>query len=183
MKVQGEARVMSLRGCFLICLAIGVVLAGTARDAHAQAAQNTVVAGIGVVQYDLNGVGNAVGITIRGTRAVTEHLAIEASLPVSWPTQTFGDSRLFAPEAHLQYHWLAGRFRPYAGGGAGFAWTDAGALATSDVNLTLSMAGGTRFEVTDRFALLAELRLRGIERDFAGSTAEWLGGVSWRLGR
>lgn len=174
---------MSRRGCFSMCLAIGVLVAGIARDAHAQAAQHTLAAGVGVVQYDLNGVGNAAGITVRATRAVTDHLAIEGSLPVSWPAQAFGGSRLFVPEAHLQYHWLAGRFRPYAGGGAGFAWTDAGAVGTSDVNLTMSVAGGTRFDLTDRLALLGELRLRGIERDFAGSTADWMGGVSWRLGR
>jgi hypothetical protein len=155
----------------------------TARAAHAQAAQDTLVAGLGVVQYDLNGVGNAVGMTIRGTRALTNNLAIEGSLPVAWPMESFGRSRLFAPEAHLQYHWLAGPFRPYAGGGAGFAWRDKGAFAPNEVNFTVSMAGGTRFDITDRFALLGELRLRGIERDFAASTAEWMGGISWRLGR
>ncbi len=96
--------------------------------------------------------------------------------------QTFGPSRLFGPEAHLQYHWLVGRFRPYAGGGGGLSWTDAGVFGTSDAHLTLSVAGGTRFDVTDRIALLGELRLRGIKRDFAGSTAEWMGGL-WRLGR
>jgi hypothetical protein len=32
---------------------------------------------------DLSGVGNAVGMTIRGTRALTSHLALEASLPVA----------------------------------------------------------------------------------------------------
>jgi hypothetical protein len=90
---------------------------------------------------------------------------------------------LFSPEVHLQYHWRVGAFRPYAGGGGGFSWTDAGAFGTSDANLTLSAAGGTRFDLTDRVALLGELRLRGIKRDFAGSTAEWMGGVSWRLGR
>ena len=159
---------------FLVC--------ATARTAHAQAAQNTVVAGIGAVQFDLSGTGTAPGMTIRATRALSNHLAVEGSLPVAWPTQDFGRSKLFAPEAQLQYHWLAGPFRPYVGGGAGFAWTDAGPLGNSDVNLTLSMAGGTRVDITDRFAVLGELRLRGIERDFAGSTAEWMGGLSWRFG-
>ena len=166
-----------------VCLALLIVLFSTPRVAHAQAAQHTLVAGAGVVQYDLNGVGNAAGMTIRGTRALTDHLALEGSLPVAWPMQTFGRTTLFAPEAHLQYHWLAGRFRPYAGGGGGLSWTDAGVFGTSDVNLTLSVAGGTRFDVTGRLALLGELRLRGIKRNFAGSTAEWMGGLSWRLGR
>ena len=47
---------------------------------------------------------------------------------------------------------------------------------------TLSAAGGARFDITDRWSMLGELRLRGID-DFAGSTAELLGGVSYRLGR
>jgi hypothetical protein len=45
------------------------------------------------------------------------------------------------------------------------------------------VAGGTRFDITDGVALLGELRLHGIERDFAASTAEWMAGVSWRLGQ
>jgi len=174
---------MNPRVCFSFCLATCFVFLAAARGAHAQAAQNTLVAGVGLVQYDLNGVGNAAGVTIRGTRALTNHLAVEGSVPMAWPMESFGRSRLFAPEAHLQYHWLAGPFRPYAGGGAGFAWRDKGALVPSEVNLTLSVAGGTRFDVNDRFALLGELRLRGIERDFAASTAEWIGGVSWRIGQ
>jgi hypothetical protein len=173
---------MTVRVFSSVCLVCFVFLAA-ARGAHAQAAQNTLGAGVGVVQYDLNGVGNAAGLTVRGTRALTNHLAVEGSLPVAWPRETFGRTRLFAPEAHLQYHWLAGSFRPYAGGGAGFAWRDRGAFAADELNLTLSVAGGTRFDLTERVALLGELRLRGIERDFAASTAEWMGGVSWRLGR
>ena len=161
----------------------GLVFLAAAGGAHAQTAQNTLVAGVGVVQYDLNGVGNTAGITVRGTRALTNHLALEGSLPVAWPTETFGRTRLFAPEAHLQYHWLAGPFRPYAGGGGGFAWRDKGSFVADELNLTLSVAGGTRFDITDRVALLGELRLRGVERDFAASTAEWMGGISWRFGQ
>ena len=158
-------------------------LLATPSTARAQAAQNTLVAGVGLVQYDLVGVGNAVGMTLRGTRALTNHLAVEGSLPVAWPVESVGRTRLSSPEAHLQYHWRVGSFRPYAGGGGGVSWRDAGALGRSEVNLTLSAAGGTRFDITDRIALLGELRLRGIKRNFAASTAEWMGGISWRLGR
>ena len=134
------------------------------------------------MQFDLSGAGTAPGLTIRGARALTNQLAIEGSLPVSWPSQDFGRSKLFAPEAHLQYHWQTGSFRPYVGGGAGLAWTDAGIFGNSDLNLTLSAAVGTKFDLTNRIALLGELRLRGIKHNFAGSTAEWMGGISWRLG-
>jgi len=103
--------------------------------------------GIGVVQYDLVGVGNAVGTTIRSTRALTNHLTVEGSLPLAWPVESFGRTRLSSPEAHLQYHWRVGSFRPYAGGGGGVSWRDAGALGRSEVNLTLSAAGGMRFDI------------------------------------
>jgi len=53
-------------------------------------------------------------------------------------------------------------------------------FGNSDANLTLSVAGGMRFDVTERLAVLGELRLRGIERDFSGSTSDFLGGLSWR---
>src|SRR5688572_30044523 len=153
---------MSARVFTSVCLIVSFLVFGTSRTIHAQASQNTLVAGLGVVQFDLSGTGSAPGMSIRVTRALTNHLGVEGSFPVAWPMQDFGGSKLFAPEAHLQYHWLAGPFRPYAGGGAGFAWTDGGALGRSDVNLTLSIAGGTRFHITDRLALLGELRLRGI---------------------
>ena len=171
------------RVCTSVCLVVGFLLFATIRTAHAQAAQNSLTAGVSVVQFDLSGTGTAPGMTIRASRALTAHVAIEGSLPVAWPTQDFGGSKLFAPEAHLQYHWLAGSFRPYVGGGAGVAWTDRGIFGNSDANVTLSVAAGTRFDITDRLSVLGELRLRGIDTNFAGSTAEWIGGVSWRIGR
>src|SRR5688500_15440134 len=106
---------MGLRMFTSVWLVASFVVLATVRSAHAQAAQNTLVASSGVMQYDLSGVGAAPGMSIRATRALTDHLAVEGSLPVAWPTQVFGKSKLFAPEAHLQYHWLAGAFRPYVG--------------------------------------------------------------------
>jgi opacity protein-like surface antigen len=97
------------------------------------------------------------------------------------PDQQFGDSTLIGPEAQLQYHWRLGRFRPYAGGGVGFAYVKSDFIG-SDTDLTLSAAGGVRFDLNSRTAVLGEMRLRGFEREFAGSTAEWVGGLSWRLG-
>ena len=165
-----------------VCLAAFWGCFATVGTAQAQIAQHSITVGVGAVQFDLNGVGTAPGMTVRATRALSNHLAVEASVPVSWPAQDFGGSKLFSPEAHLQYQWQAGSFRPYVGGGAGLVWTDAGVFGDSDVNLTLSAASGTRFDVTDRIAIFGELRLRGIKRNFAGSTAEWMSGVSWNFG-
>jgi opacity protein-like surface antigen len=107
---------------------------------------------------------------------------VEIGASFAKPDQQFGPSTLIAPDVHLQYHWQIGRVRPYAGGGVGFAHVRAN-LAAHATDFTWSGAGGVRIDVTDRFAALGELRVRGIEVDFAGSTAEWLGGLTWRLGR
>jgi hypothetical protein len=48
---------------------------------------------------------------------------------------------MIGPEAQLQYHWRAGRFRPYAGGGVGFAYVKSDFIG-SDTDLTLSAACG-----------------------------------------
>jgi hypothetical protein len=172
---------MAIRVFSSLGLAVAVLLGVGTATAHAQAAQNTLVAGFGAVNFDLSGTGVAPGMTIRATRALTDHLALEGSFPISWLTEDFGRSRLFAPEAQLQYHWQAGPFRPYVGGGAGVAWRHRGVFGNSDADLTLSVAGGTRFDLTPRVALLGEMRVRGFETRFVGSTAEWLGGVSWNF--
>jgi hypothetical protein len=163
-----------------LCIAACLAVIGMPKAASAQAASNSIVVGTTMMEFDLAGVGTAPGMTIRASRALTDHLAIEGSFPMSWLSEDVGRSKLFAPEAHLQYHWRVGAFRPYVGGGAGIAWRDRGLFGNSTANLTLSVAGGTRFDVSERIAVLGELRLRGIERDFAGSTADFMGGLSWR---
>jgi hypothetical protein len=163
-----------------VCAAAFVLLCGAPGFAQTPAARNAVAAGFSLTEFDLSGVGTARGVTLRASRALTDHVAIEGSLPMAWLNEDFGKSRLFAPEAQLQYHWRVRAFRPYVGGGAGMAWRDRGVLGHSSLNLTLSVAGGTRVDLTDRLALVGEVRLRGVERDFAGSTTDITTGVSWR---
>ena len=88
---------------------------------------------------------------------------------------------LFAPEAHVQYHWRIGRFAPYAGGGIGFAHQSRDFSDVTDV--TFLTAGGMRAYLNDRVALMGELRIRGFGTDFGGSTADVVGGLSFDLGR
>jgi hypothetical protein len=92
-----------------------------------------------------------------------------------------GRANLFAPEVHLQYHWRFGKVAPYAGGGIGFGHQSRD--GSSVTNLALSTAGCVCAYFNDRVAVIGEFRLRGIERDFAGTTAEWMGGFSFDLGR
>jgi hypothetical protein len=46
---------------------------------------------------------------------------------------------------------------------------------------TLSGGGGLKVHLDDRVYLIGEMRLRGIAENFSASTAEWLGGVGWKL--
>src|SRR5262245_46277630 len=109
---------MDRRVVSAVCLAAALFLFVAPNVAHAQAAQNSITVGFSMMEFDLAGVGTAPGMIIRASRALNGHVAVEGSFPMSWLNEDFGRSTLFAPEAHLQYHWKAGRFRPYAGGGA-----------------------------------------------------------------
>ena len=150
--------------------------------AQETAARNTITASAGALNFDLSGTGTTVGVAVRGTRALTPHLALETGVLFARPQlQGGGRANLFAPEAHLQYHWRVGRFAPYAGGGIGFGHQSR--AGSSVTNLALSAAGGARAHVTDRLALLGEFRIRGLERDFVGTTAEVMGGLSFAVGQ
>jgi opacity protein-like surface antigen len=174
---------MFYRIATLSVFATSLVLA-VPQDAHAQApaAQHSLTAGLGIFNFDLSGTGNATAVSGRGTVALARGLAVEGNLLFAWPEQQSGPSRVTAGDAHLQYHWrIAERLRPYAGGGVGFLMSRSDLVSDNDV--TLSVAGGARFDVSDRLSLLGEFRLRGVDTNFAGSTAEVIGGVSYRLGR
>jgi hypothetical protein len=151
-------------------------------EAQELAARHSIGVTTGLVNFDLSGTGNTWGVGFRGTRALSSHVAIEFSALMAWPDLQGGRAMLFVPETHLQYHWRIGNFTPYAGGGIGFAHQSREGSA-SVTNLALSTAGGVRAYVNDRFAVVGEFRLRGIERDFSGTTAQLMGGVSFDIGR
>lgn len=161
------------------------VLAGlTASSAAAQefVSPTTITALAGPMNFDLSGTGTTPGVSVRVTQALTPHVAVEAGLLFARPTLQDGNrATLFTPEVHLQYHWRAGRVAPYAGGGVGFTHQSREGFGVT--NLALSTAGGARYFVSDTTALVGEFRLRGIQHDFAGTTAEWLGGMSFSFGR
>ena len=163
---------------------VAVLVLPGARAASAQevAARHTVTTVAGPVNFDLSGTGTTFGAAIRGTRALTSNLALEAGFLIARPKLQDGDNAtLFAPEVHLQYHWRMGRFAPFAGGGIGFARQSRDFISVTD--LTLSGAGGARAYLNERLAVIGEFRLRGFEHDFTGTTAEIMGGVSFDIGR
>jgi hypothetical protein len=160
-----------------------LVIVGIPKLASAQLppAQSSVTAAVGAVNFDVDGTGTTAGVSGRAAAAITSALAIEANMFWAKPDQQFGDSQMWAFDAQLQYHWRAGRVRPFAGGGVGL-FVNKGDFFT-DKALTLSGAGGVHVDIGDRVAALGEFRLRGIEVDFAGSLAEVWGGLTIRLGQ
>jgi hypothetical protein len=131
------------------------------------------------IDYDLSGTGNAPGFAIRTTRDLSPNVALEFGGVFAKLEQPLGTSPLFMPEAHIRYRWNLGRFSPYMSGGMGAS------LVTSpfhsDWDPTLSIAGGTGVRLTDRLAVVGELRIRGHQFNFAGSTADISAGLAWRL--
>ena len=165
---------------YRVVLSFFVALAVSAVSAQAQdSSWGDLIVSAVRVDYDLSGVGSAPGLAVRATRNLTRHVSLEFGGLFAKPLQQFGSSTLFAPEAQLRYRWNAGRMSPYVGGGAGTA------LVTSafgrDWDPTLSIAIGTGVRLTDQVAVMTELRLRGHEWRFVGTTTELAAGLVWRL--
>lgn len=131
------------------------------------------------IDYDLSGTGSTPGLAVRATRHLTSHVLVEFGGVFARPEQQFGPSALFMPEAQLQYRWRAGRISPYIGGGIGTALVKSD--FHSDWDSTLSVAVGTGVRLTDRLALTGELRIRGHEWRFVGTTADISAGLAWRI--
>ena len=173
---------MQTGSSFLVVSVFLLSLIATAASAQSTAAQHALAVTGGVMDFDLSGTGQTFVAAVRAARALTDHLAVEVGSSFARPEQQFGPSTIFAPEVQLQYLWRFGRVRPFAGGGIGFLHERAN-LAENETSFTWSGAGGLRIDLADRVALIGEMRVRGIEIDFTGSTAEWVGGLTWRLGR
>ena len=145
------------------------------------AARNTISASTGSMNFDLSGTGNTWNVAVRGTRALTSHVALEFGGLFARPDLQGGVGTLVLPEVQLQYHWRVNKVAPYAGGGVGFIHQRQEFLGTtiSRNNFALGAVGGARFYFNDRVAAVGEFRIHTIERDFTGTTAEIMGGVSY----
>lgn len=155
--------------------------AGAASAQEISAARNTITASTGSLNFDLNGTGNTWNVAVRSTRALTPHLALELGGLFARPNLQGGVGTVILPEAQLQYHWRVNKVSPYAGGGIGFLHRRQEFLGVTMTrnNLALGAVGGARFHFNDRVAALGEFRIHTIDRDFSGTTAEIMGGVSY----
>ena len=165
-----------------ISFAIFLTLTAGSIPALAQTSDTSLLIGGGAMNYDLSGTGTTPAFTARVSHELGANFVFEGSVLVAKPDQQFGNSTLIAPDAQLQYHFKAGRFTPYLGAGIGAARESGDAIET-DWTQTVSFAGGTRVRLTDRAGLFGELRIRGFEWDFVGTTTDIMGGLVVRLGR
>lgn len=163
-----------------------VLLAAGPVSAYAQHDTSLLIGG-GAMNFDLSGTGTAPAFTARISRELGANVVVEGGFLVARPDQQLGNPTIVAPEVQLQYHFPLGRFTPYLGAGVGAMRESAielGDIAIgSEWSPTIAFAGGTRVSVNDRLGLFGELRVRGVEWNFAGSTADITGGVAVRLGR
>ena len=183
MPFELRRRIMRILRSLSIALAL---LAAGSVSAYAQH-DTSLLVGAGAMNFDLSGTGTTPAFTARVSRELGARFVAEASLLVARPDQQFGNPTILAPEVQLQYHLPVGRFTPYLGLGVGAMRESAielGDIAIgSEWSPTISFAGGTRVGVYDRIGLFGELRIRGVEWDFTGTTADIMGGVVVRLGR
>ena len=177
LQIKRGVPIMRVRSLILSC---AFVVAGSA-SAFAQTQESRWDFGLSAarIDYDLSGTGSAAGLAGRASRYLTPHVVLEARGLFARPEQQSGPATLVAPELQIQYRWNIGRFSPYVGGGVGFA-----AIKNdfrTDWDATSSVAGGTAFRLTDRVDLIGELRIRGFEWDYVGSTGEFSIGLGWRF--
>ena len=131
------------------------------------------------IDFDLSGTGTAPGLAVRTTRALNSNVSLEFGGTFAQPEQQFGPSTLFMPEAQLRYTWNAGRVSPYVGGGLGAAMVKSD--FHTDWDPTYAVASGATVWLTNRVGASGEFRLRMHEWRAVGTTAEFSGGLTWRL--
>jgi hypothetical protein len=131
------------------------------------------------LDYDLSGTGNAPGVAIRSTKHLSSNVSVEFGGVYARPSQQFGSSSLFMPEAQVRYRWNLGRLVPYVGAGLGAARV--GSDFHTDWDPTMSFSAGTGVQVSDQLAVTGEFRLRGHEWRVVGTTSEISAGLAWRF--
>ena len=166
---------MRVRSFVLSC----VMILATSASALAQESRWDLGLSVSKIDYDLSGTGSVPGFAVRTSRYLTPHVALEARGLFARPEQQSGPAALFAPDLQLQYRWNVARFSPYVGGGVGFAAIKSD--FRTDWDATTSVAAGTGVRLTDRVGVFGEVRIRGFEWDFVGSTGEFSAGLTWAL--
>lgn len=133
----------------------------------------------GVSQFDLSGTGTDAVIGVRAETAWRRWLVAEAALSSFRPGEDIPrTTRYWIPEAQVQLQIPGARIRPYLGAGGGYVL-----IPDARPNRgTASLSTGVRAALPgSNLDARGELRVRGIGRNFGGSTAEWTAGVGYRF--
>src|SRR5688572_16410717 len=111
-----------IRNFSFIAVVVVLIFSGVnvASAQEMPAALNTFSASTGSMNFDLSGTGNTWNVAVRGTRALTPHVALEFGGLFARPDLQGGTGTIILPEVQLQYHWRVNKVAPYAGGGVGF---------------------------------------------------------------
>jgi hypothetical protein len=138
--------------------------------------------GGGVSQYDLSGTGTAPAFAARAAWDWRRNFVLEAGASITRTNLSDGLPMLVIPDAQIQAQARIGNWRPYVGVGAGVAiGTSSGVAGGWSTEPVASASGGVRVWFRRWLAARAELRVHGIGTGFEGATAEWTGGLQWRL--
>lgn len=166
---------------------VAIVLAALPSLASGQTvadARYTASFSYGVFRYDLTRAGEARMIALRVERPLTRHVIAEGGIAYAHPLLQSGErTHYWIPELQVQVQRPMGILAPYLGIGGGAAWdtrdTQRSFQDTRPTwDPTFSAAGGVRARFTDVVGARAELRVRAIGGEFAGSSTEWTVGLS-----
>jgi hypothetical protein len=160
-------------------LALGAAVPVRAQAPMMRPQHATLNLAAGVSVWDLSGTGNSIIFAARLDRPLGVHWLLgEGSLATFTTDEQGGSNTYLIPEVQLQLQ-VPRVIAPYVGGGFGGFGRVAGD-ASRDMALTTSAAAGVRlWGIIPRGVLRAEVRLRGIGREFTGSAFETTGGVGW----
>ena len=139
------------RPAFRLVVLTSLALVSLVRLAPAQGRLALGIAA-GPSPYDLSGTGT--GAAVGGFLAwrPVRGLVVEPGLTVfSYRSQFDERTTLMLPELSIQGELVAGRFRPFLGGGAGGAFALSGVPSTS---VTLHAVGGARLDLGQTWGLL-----------------------------
>jgi hypothetical protein len=160
--------------------------AATAAPRRAAAQDYRLASGValsaGVADFDLTGSGTTAMVALRADAELRRWLVGEIGVGALRPKEA-RPSRLtyVVPEAQLQLQIRAGALRPYLGGGGGWFYA-IGPNRKLQSALSASAAGGVRIaQPGHRYGLQAEVRLRGIDREFSREVTEWTAGAAFRF--
>jgi hypothetical protein len=165
------------------CLAAAAATA-LPRDAAAQDYRlaSGIALSAGAADYDLTGSGTTTIIALRADTELRRWLVGELGASALRPKEALASRLTYVvPEAQLQLQIRAGVLRPYLGAGGGWFYA-IGPNRKFQSALSASASAGVRIARPNaRFGVQAEVRRRGIDRDFSRRVTEATAGAALRF--